>query len=602
MGDQLRDALQAARRKAADAGAPSRVEPGTDARAAAPARQAMDSGVPPVSGKGHASWPDGGAPKPVGPVRAATGGLRREASRQGPRGHPPVEAKLRRQTAAPQRPALELVMEGRFHPHPLFVEDAGGGRALRIFDNAGMRPNLVGDGIPDNETDLIIGLDFGTSSTKVIIRDAQSAAAVLPVRLDPNAEGSAACLLPSRVFRTGNTYSLLTGQRQIRDLKLALLNAPADARDGAFDDCCAFLALVIRHSRGWLFTEHRRTYQRHLLNWRLNLGLAARSYQDTALVGLFRELAWAAANLAADPEAQVITAGRVAHWRGRAGEAFRHARAEPIPDVEFQPGDVDAIPEVGAQIQGFMVAARWDWRNRPVIALVDVGAGTVDAAIFHVRSDGDAPATLTFYATRVEPNGVMNLHRERVGWLRGLPPRNLPVEVRNHLDRIDRPTDRLRPLPEHVVDYLPGFSLVGEGATVDKNFQTGRYRRQVAGTLNEAKMGKGLPVSQMKDIPLLLSGGGSRMGLYADIARHINGTRGWGVSVDPMRLPVPKDIAESGWRGEDFDRLSVAYGLSLADQGNRTIGEIVRSVDVPPLEPRAAGIDTDGRFISKDGV
>ena len=111
------------------------------------------------------------------------------------------------------------------------------------------------------------------------------------------------------------------------------------------------------------------------LSWRLNLGLAARSYQDSETVTLFRRLAWAAANLAADPEAGSISVQRADHYRLASLSVSTGRSADA---VEFAWSDVDAVPEVSAQLQGFMSSARWDWRSRPVMMLVDVGAGTVE--------------------------------------------------------------------------------------------------------------------------------------------------------------------------------------------------------------------------------
>ena len=91
-------------------------------------------------------------------------------------------------------------------------------------------------------------------------------------------------------------------------------------------------------------------------------------------------------------------------------------------------------------------------------------------------------------------------------------------------------------------------------ARVDDQFRAGRYRAQVAGSINDAKVGKGIPTTQLMRVPLLLCGGGSRMQFYGNIGESINGTRGWDVSVETMRLPVPQDLVDTGWHADDFDR------------------------------------------------
>ncbi|MCO4875595.1 hypothetical protein VOI32_00940 [Paraburkholderia caribensis] len=451
---------------------------------------------------------------------------------------------------------------------------------------------------PENETDLIVGLDFGTSSTKVVVRDAYAATSVFPVQLSGQRSGIESFLLPSRVFKTGSVYSLQQGTENISDLKLGLLNCRAESPVSEFNDCCAFLALVIRRTRAWFLTEHRDIYSRHALNWKLNLGLPARSYENTAIVQLFRRLAWAAANLAGDSEATDITFEKASEWRIRSHEMTKWDNTGLSLPVEFGCNDVDVVPEVSAQLHGFMTAARWDWRTRPVMLLVDVGAGTVDSALFHVRAPDNGDGQLTFYSSQVQQNGVMNLHRARVASLNEMVPSgDEHQDAREYLRSISHPTDRLRPIPESIDQYLPGYQ--GTDAGIDTAFQIDRYRRQVASCITDAKVGKGISVRQLTRVPLLLCGGGSRMRFYGSIDKLINNTPGWHVSVELMKLPVPRELADSGWHGDEFDRLSVAYGLSLSGDSERSLGKIVRAIEVPDVESYRRK-DVADRYISKD--
>lgn len=497
--------------------------------------------------------------------------------------------------ASPPRSVTRLARIDAFRPHPLFQDDPAYDAGLSALANCGIERQLTAD--PDNETDLIIGLDFGTSATKVVIRDPLAATGVFPAQLNGGRPGINGHLLPSRIFRTGETYSLTQGTHRITDLKLRLLACKAKSPVTEFNDCCAFLAFVIRRARGWLLSEHKDIYGNHALNWRLNLGLAARSYEDSDTVALFRRLAWAAANLAADPEAESITLQKADQYR--LASLAVSAGKDP-KEVEFRWADVDAVPEVSAQLQGFMSSARWDWRSRPVMMLVDVGAGTVDSALFHVQVPQDGKGVLTFYSSRVDSNGAMNLHRSRVDWLQALMPcGNEHATAAEHLAAIAEPTDRLRPIPESVHDYLPGYEVEVIGKSIDEEFKIGRYRAQVAGSINDAKVGKGIHASQLKNVPLLLCGGGSRMLFYSGIGAAINSTSGWHVSVEVMRLPVPQDLVDTGWHADDFDRLSVAYGLSLAGNGETTLGSIVRAIEVPDVQPYRAPKREDN-YVSKD--
>jgi hypothetical protein len=228
--------------------------------------------------------------------------------------------------------------------------------------------------------------------------------------------------------------------------------------------------------------------------------------------------------------------------------------------------------------------------------LVDVGAGTVDTALFHVNPTS---RKLTFYSSRVESNGAMNLHRERVAWLlNGLPNSAEYSSIHSHLESIALPTGRIKAIPSAVSEYLPGCRIQILKNDVDSKFQVNRYRAQVAGSINAAKLYKGLGAGesqQLRHIPLLLCGGGSRLSIYSTIESHINGTLGSNVSVEKTLLPVPIELKDVGWRLEEFDRISVAYGLSL-QQG---LEKIIRECDVPDIN-RDRFLDSSDRFVSKD--
>jgi len=495
-------------------------------------------------------------------------------------------------------PESRLIRTGSFHAHPLFEGDAEKDSVLPELGYAGVERQLTD--APDNETDMIIGLDFGTSATKVVIRDLYAAMGTFPVPLHGSRPGIEGYLLPSRVFRNGSVYSLVGGRQRIGNLKLKLLEAEARSPVDEFNDCCAFLALVIRRAKAWLFTEHHDVYSTHQLNWRINLGLAARSYEEEQTVSLFRRLAWAAANVAADQSAAEVTVEVVDRYRRQSLQALSNDCGDAGSDASIAMSDVGVVPEVSAQLHGFMISARWDWSARPVMMLVDVGAGTVDCALFHVRIAEKGKGILTFYSSRVERNGVMNLHRDRVSWLRGLLPASDQHEkARNYLADIEKSTDRLRPIPGRVSEYLPGYSLEVVGDDVDSTFQRTKYRRQVAGSISDAKIGKGLKVHELQGVPLLLCGGGSRMDFFSRIAGSINNTPGWHVSVELTRLPVPQDLVDSGWHAEEFDRISVAYGLSMSGDGSSSLEKIVRAIDVPGRRAYEAA-ESECIFVSKD--
>lgn len=587
-GNQLRDALLAAGLKpsgtvdtrSATKPASPPVDGGGTSRQTSPRKLVNDlpaswSQSEPDAGTGFSGTPRRKAPqsgvgnKAEGRRTSAKGN---DASALPSRPSAPKQAPL-----LPVPPPPRLLRKGAFHPHPLLdleEDDETGIAALARIGNERQMTTT-----PSDATDFVIGLDFGTSTTKVILRDSLRQVA-FPVRFREDVEGIDSFLLPSTVYRSGSVYSLSGGKHRIRDLKLRLLHAGDDETDETFNDCCAYIALVIRRSRAWLFTAHGREYSKHQIEWRVNLGLAARSYEDEKTELRFRMLAWAAANVAALPSAE-ITVEAVETFRRQSLIAIRDKLG--IEGIEFTAGQVDVVPEISAQLQGFMRSARWDWINRPVMMLVDIGAGTVDAALFMVGVPAEKPPVLIFFANRVEQNGVINLHRERVQWLDSAAKAgNAGADVIDYLGRIRSPTDRLQPVPESVRDYVPGYEVSCNGLDVDEEFMKERYRRQVAGCISDAKIGKKLSVEQLTQIPILLCGGGSRMRYFARIIDIINATSGWLVSVEKLSMPVPQELSDNGISPEEFDRLSVAFGLAQVGDSGNSIGDVVRAIHVPP--------------------
>jgi len=483
-------------------------------------------------------------------------------------------------SAPPPPPSARMLKKGAFHPHPLLDPKADERPDLPALAYVGFERQLAR--MPSDATVFVIGLDFGTSTTKAVLRDIYREVA-LPVRFRGEAPGIDAFLLPSSLCREGEFWSLSGDGARIRDLKLRLLHAQNDDPVDEFNDCCAFLALVIRRCRAWLLTEHGKEYRRHAIEWRLNLGIAARSYEDKMTVARFRRLAWAAANVASQPTVEI---DRVTVDRYRLRSKIALDSGVLFEGEEFQPDQIDVVPEISAQLQGFMRSARWDWRNRPVMMLVDVGAGTVDTALFMVGIHEGKPPVLVFFANRVEQNGVINLHRLRIDWLdKAARAGEAEKAVLDYLAAHRVPTDRLRPIPETVGEYVPGYDIDCRSLNADDEFMKHNYRRQVAGCIQDARVGKGLSSNDLDGMPLLLCGGGARMRYFSRIADIIKETKEWSFKVEKLSMPVPAELADFGMNSDEFDRLSVAFGLAQIGEGDKSIGTIVRATDVPAQRP-----------------
>ncbi len=449
----------------------------------------------------------------------------------------------------------------------------------------------------DDPTEIYIGLDFGTSTTKVILQDSH--------RLVPYAVPFAQVgignpyLFPSRVYLSGGVYSLdrpaANGSfmETIRDLKITLMRRPEQVE--YMIHAAAFLALIIRHARGWLFSAHGDTYKSSQIEWGLNLGLPAEKSEDARLNKRFMAIAVAAINLAAQPEnITKQVAGRCLV------DATRAIGSRDIDGLGLtvHPDMVGIFPEIAAQVVGFVESESWDGESRPYITLIDIGAGTVDVSFFSV--EGKNKRKFRFFQNRVEENGVMNLHRARIDWLRDILAKQNIVSpaLSSYLDKLYQPTDRLSGIPSSVAHYISGLSITGDDH-VDDEFKRLRYRQQLVGEVIRPVHEKRVPYGDhWSDLPVFICGGGSRMPLYANIVSELNNTMGmsW-FKGRRYSLSRPKKLIAAGLSDQEYDRLSVAYGLSFPE-----IGKIIKSGDIPNFKMQSAPKRSQPSMITKDDI
>ena len=444
--------------------------------------------------------------------------------------------------------------------------------------------------------EMVIGLDFGTSSVKVVVGD-RSAGEAFAVRFS-NIDGIDSYLLPSRLWQTDNQFSLLGGATVHRDLKLSLLSH--DDNPEHIERATAFLALVVRYVRGWLFSEHAEIYSNTKMVWTLVLGIPAANYaadmENQALVDKFRLIA-KAAWLAAGNDKEEMLIGLITQAVSRAKELLAGDALKSEPkNVE-----VDVFPELSAQIYGFCVSQGFDEKAENIFMTVDVGAGTVDSSVFQVKKAKGGKWDFKFFTNQVQQNGVMNLHRTRVKWwsdaLSGQtdPASQLFKELNDNKSH----TDHHGMIPDSMDDYLTGVSLKFRDANnhPDKEFFKKRVAQQVRGdTLYRVWKLKYLNQQQLTGIPMFLCGGGIRMPYYQKLEQELANFPGtnW-LKAIKRALVKPTKLRADGLGDADYDRLSVAFGLSFLE-----VGKIDRALPMPKILSNISAPDFTDNFPSKD--
>lgn len=423
------------------------------------------------------------------------------------------------------------------------------------------------------EKELYLGLDFGTSTLKAVVRDKErNRSYAVPFR---NISGVNGYLLPCRVFFGEHGFNLEGQGQAYQDLKLSFLASPDSVE--VLQSVVAFLALTLRRIRSWVLTEHGDTYNGQII-WEVTLGLPVAHNGDKQTKQSFELLGTAAWLASQGEELQPESIN----------QAIKRAQ-ELIAGADIAGSHEDfgmaVEPEAAAQIYGYVSSTDFDPGARNFYLMVDAGAGTLDASLFHVHRSNSNKQEVSFsiFKTTVEPHGVMNLHSTRIKWLLATLRKELPkrIDLHNALEGIKNVTDALEPLPEKIDGYFDKLRISFQSPSPDETFYK-QVKKQVASDTYARVANDGIVSNeQLTGIALYLCGGGSRSTLYARLKGDMlaSPNASW-FSAKYRRLQRPDGLVAPGLKAAHYDRLSVAYGLSQMKLGKVTY-------KVPPLEAQS---------------
>ncbi|MCW4151012.1 hypothetical protein OM427_15880 [Halomonas sp. 18H] len=432
---------------------------------------------------------------------------------------------------------------------------------LLEFSNSGMEYQPL-DGEAEIDHDLTIGLDFGTSFVKASIGDrALGKSFAVPFR---NGSGIHAYLAPTLLYQSASGEYTLTPQTYcIQNIKNSILNSQNLEDDPIQEQATAFLALILKRIRAWLFETHSSLYIKNHLIWRLAIGIpSAHKDEKHDFYNIVATAAWALST-----SESRITPEKIENALSRASEILNGDEPCDHEDIEVEP-----VPEIAAQIYGHVVSQSFDKSKDNIFLMADIGSGTVDASIFRVNPK-KGKSNFSFFTTTVENNGVHNLHQERLAWWKNCLANQLPEEnnvieeIHDNLNK-DTPTSQI---PSSFKDYISniGINQSHDSYSPDDIFYRGRLLPQVRfRAYITAKQTRRIPPHQMQGIPFFLCGGGSRIELYKRLYQGMEHMTGYTwLNATKRSLTRPDNLEAKGVNKKQYDRLSVAYGLSLIEKG-----------------------------------
>ena len=248
-------------------------------------------------------------------------------------------------------------------------------------------------------TDLVVGLDFGTVCTKVVIRSPFAFRARATAVQFPGGDRRGRYLLPTILQEAHGRLDLgeptAVGSHVRGDLKVSLMDGPSsvDARARA----AAYLGLVLRSARQWFLHTQRSVYGRFRLRWALNLGIPSAGYDDADVRATFGTVGRAAWMLSLLSDGWTLEAAR---------DAIEAVGSEPDSGARTV-----VIPEIAAEVVGY---AQSNHRRDGLHVMLDVGGSTIDICGFVLHSaDGGEDDRYDLLTALVGRLGLQELDRRR---------------------------------------------------------------------------------------------------------------------------------------------------------------------------------------------
>jgi hypothetical protein len=398
--------------------------------------------------------------------------------------------------------------------------------------------------------DVVLGIDFGTSSTKIVARlpyQAGSPAFAVPVILPAQAEHhvhmweSRLWMMPDGAFSLleepdGVALTAIKASLMAQECERRMVLHVGAISATALECAIAFLALQIRQARGWLYGNHEKSLTRGPLRWHYNVGLPA------AKLDAYR----------GKPHYQTCLAAAI-EVAGTAGAISLDLVRKTLsrisrPEVLLREQNATLQPEIAAAVAGFAHSRK---REDGLYAMIDIGAGTMDSCTFSLRATGDGEDLCPIFAADVSMLGIQRL------------------------DTCGNDT----------------AALSAFGSEVNE---------RICGVLRPTRSQKFPSSPRWKNgLPVFLAGGGRPSQLHrAELGKIHDNMRHAGLGgLRIQELPPPEDLEHLGPVG-DLHRLAVAVGLSLPAVDIPLVELPSNIGDIPPMSRR----DYESGFIEKDMV
>jgi len=456
------------------------------------------------------------------------------------------------------------------------------------------------DGNPNAESDIVIGFDFGTSSSKLVFRDTgrQTAYAVPFGSMSSVPENI--YLLPTYIYINDEGELNLTGDgHYYTNLKVDLIKNAGKPifkmeKTGEFisasELATAYMGIVLEFAKDWFLNHTKTIYQKTQIQWSLNLGIPSKNYDDTKEeIKMFRIMAMSAWRLSV-----IDAAVKIYEVKKAIEEAKNHIKTQgekiDIADENhlwLHPDFVNVHPEVIMEIVGY---SHSPLRKEGLHLLVDVGATTLDAAAFVIHNN-EGEDIYPLLETDVQTYGTIALHQRRMDSIKN--------NLQKSLWQINA-IDPLKPVPE-ISHY--GLSIDCNTILAENDAAFFIECSKIIGeVIRRTKLLRD-PNSRAweRELDVFICGGGARLVSYRKmvedrgnkIADRFNEFKGFNIK----EIPISKQLDAPEIHHNEYDRLAVAYGLSFSVD---EIGKIIPSKQIKDVQRDRKTKNCQDQFIDKD--
>lgn len=400
-----------------------------------------------------------------------------------------------------------------------------------------------------------LGIDFGTSFTKVCFRDIGTEESGIVTfggsSLNSTLIPSIVRIDSSGILSLGSSIGLPTSGVVVRYLKMRLADLTLYDRVHGINDIDLdskeavralsswYLGTVISRARIWVLKNEADRAKGREVQWSANVGVPI-EYYDSPAINVFREVLAVAWIWATEDDIPRRLDEAVSKYEATASE------------VATKTVDCHAIPEIAAAVQSFISSRE---AQPGVYVYFDIGGGTVDGVGFeYINRDGQR--RINFYSGKIESLGVAVIADQ-------VDPKHADIEealVNNLLSHEHR--QKLAAWAKHLQRQVAYVILTAK--TKDNR---GWQRSVFPSVVRPRKSMATLDISQMVHLIIFVGGGGASshwyqraiLSTYEDFG-HLN------VGIPPyelIELQKPTDFDMYSLEEDDYRRFSIAYGLSI---------------------------------------